>query len=138
MDERSRLHGCGPGRRPRLREGTELPADPAIAPYLRDGERVLACVQVTLTRVSHGRSLPTPVTGVAYLTDSRLFQPDGEACSIELVDIKELTLSGGHLLLTLRGALGAVLDVESPAEFRALVAAAISARRSGLAQTPSR
>lgn len=112
-----------------MRAGT-IPPDRLIAPYLRKEERVLARREhAELARVGLDGMSSDAVSGELYLTDQRLVHLDGEPRSIELDDIVEIGLAGNRLLLTLRGLLGAIIDTDSPAEFRAAVADSISAQR---------
>jgi hypothetical protein len=121
----------GDSARPQvLSTSADDPVDPIIAPFLRDDERVLVRAGTAkLTRVSPDRSRAPSVTGTLFLTDRRLMNVDGDLYSIELADITELAISGDQLLVSLRGSLGAILDLDSPQEFRSSVAAAISAAR---------
>jgi hypothetical protein len=104
--------------------------DRVIAPYLREREQILVRrSNARLTPVGPGQRPSPPVSGPLFLTDWRLMNIDDKLHSIELADITELALSGDQVLVTLRGSHGAILELDSPDEFRSSVADAISASR---------
>ena len=113
--------------------------DPVIAPYLREREQILVRrSNARLTPVSPGQQPSPPVSGPLFLTDRRLMNLEGKLHSIELADITELAISGDKVLVTLRGSHGAILELDSPDEFRSSIAAAISASRTRYLKRPSR
>jgi hypothetical protein len=108
--------------------------DRRIKRHLDGGEPLLARrTESLLTRVDDEGLEPTGVPGSVYLTDRRLIHLSGEArvneLAIDLGQVTELSLSGAHLLITVRPHRGFMLDVESPIDFRAQMALAISALR---------
>lgn len=108
--------------------------DRRIKPRLKTGEPLLARrTESTLTPAGDAGLARAGREGSIYLTDRRLIHLSGDATvdelTIDLGQVTELSLSGGHLLITCRPNLGFMLDVESPIDFRAQMALAISALR---------
>jgi hypothetical protein len=84
-------------------------------------------VQMRVVRNDGAESRPD--LGTLYLTDRRLIHLDGKAASIELTDIRELSLARHRLLLSLQDATGVILDLRGAGSLRARVATALSALR---------
>jgi len=116
--------------------------DRRIKPHLAPGEALLARrTEGALTSV-HGAGLLSGGVRVSiYLTSKRLifFGTEGEPggdMTVDLRDVTELSLAGQRLLISLghvspERARGLMLDLESSVDFRAQMALAISALRSG-------
>lgn len=105
-------------------------ADPRLAGVLEPGELLIdKRLQAVLTRVTDDRRSSDPMPGALFLTDRRLLHLDGQNASINLAEIEELAIAGDRLLVTLAGLHGVIVDIESAAEFRAAISAAISALR---------
>jgi hypothetical protein len=120
----------GAGRRAR----DLIAPDKRIKRRLDGGEPLLARrTESTLTRVSDSGLESDGLQGSVYLTDRRLIHlgagPTVDELAIDLGQVTELSLSGVHLLITVRPHRGFMLDVESPIDFRAQMALAISALR---------
>lgn len=110
--------------------------DHQIKPLLAAGEPLLARrTEATLTKVADTRGRDRNIArGPLYLTDRRLVHLGATALAadettIDLLDVMELALSGERLLITLAGPRGLMLDLESPIDFRAQMALAISSLR---------
>jgi hypothetical protein len=108
--------------------------DRRIKPRLKTDELLLARrTESTMTRVGDAGLDGAGLEGTIYLTDRRLIHLSGDATvdelTIDLGLVTELSLSGDHLLITCRPNRGFILDVESPIDFRAQMALAISALR---------
>ncbi len=113
-----------------------LEVDARVAHHLLPGERVLEQVSdTTVILVGDGAQTSEPRSGTVFLTDRRVIHVNDEVVLVELADVLEQTTAGNRLLITLEGARGVMLDLESPNEFRGRLAAAVSALR---AQMPSR
>lgn len=111
--------------------------DHQIKPHLAADEPLLARrTEATLTQVADERGRERNVArGALYLTDRRLVHFGASSLAndettVDLLDVTELALSGERLLITLAGPRGLMLDLESPIDFRAQMALAISALRS--------
>lgn len=109
--------------------------DRHIILHLAQDEPLLARrIDARLTPIAASGLDSAGVLGSVYLTDRRLLHLSadtrGHEITIELGDVTELSLSGEHLLITLKPARGIILDIESVVDFRAQMALAISARRS--------
>lgn len=117
------------------RRGRNLIApDKRIQRRLDGGEPLLARrTESTLIRVSDTGLESDGLPGSVYLTDRRLIHlgdgPMVDEMAIDLDQVTELSLSGAHLLITVRPNRGFMLDLESPIDFRAQMALAISALR---------
>ena len=108
--------------------------DQHIKPRLESDEPLLARrTESTLTRVGDSGLEPSGLEGSVYLTDRRLVHltrgSTVHEVTIDLGMVTELSLSGDHLLISCRPNRGFMLDVESPIDFRAQMALAISALR---------
>jgi hypothetical protein len=133
---------------------TQLTARPAaimeaerrIRPRLGADEPLLARrTEAAVMNIAADGVASEAVNGALYLTDRRLLHIGGgldtSELQIDLRDVKELAMTGERrLLVTLRGVRGLIIDLESPIEFRAQVALAISALRGRQwgPQSPSR
>ena len=120
----------------RRRSRSLVTPDGQIKPHLAADEPLLARrTEATLTHVADGQGHQRNVArGALYLTDRRLVHFGASALSsaettVDLLDVTELALSGERLLITLAGQRGFMLDLESPVDFRAQMALAISTRR---------
>lgn len=117
-----------------------------IRPHLESDEPLIARrTEATVMIVVDDGTASVPIHGALYLTDRRLLHlsdgPDTREMRIDLRDVNELSATGERrLLFTLRGVRGLIIDLESPIEFRAQVAMAISALRGRQwePQSPSR
>lgn len=124
----------------RRRSRSLVTPDERIKPHLAGDEPLLARrTEATLTQVADVRGRkPNVARGALYLTDRRLILIGASALanddtSVDLLEVTELAVSGERLLVTLAGARGLMLDIESPIDFRAQMALAISSRRTSMA-----
>jgi hypothetical protein len=137
VPERSAVPGF---EEPRKRSRNLVVPDRRVIPHLEHEEPVLARrMDSKFTRVGDSGLESAGSVGTLYLTDRRLIHLTGDPVAesaVELDMVSELSLSGGHLLVTLDPTHGIILDVESPIDFRAQMALAISALRSRAPQDP--
>jgi hypothetical protein len=112
--------------RDHLRDGAMIPIipDATISPLLHPGELVLA---------HRGNALLNPPTsdpslpgygGALYLTSRRLVHTGRVVVSIGLEQIRETSLAGERLLLTLDGGEGMSLETDQPRVLRVEISAA--------------
>ena len=129
--------------RARYRRYGPEPLDPtdAARALLAPGEVLLGiCPDVALELRRPGEGGPPlqrPVSDL-YVTSERLVHTGREDWSIRLDDIDDAAVSGGRILLVLRGGAGAALDTDQPRLVRTRIATARAARieRRGEADSP--
>ena len=108
--------------------------DRRIRPHLDGDESLLGRrTESMLTRVDELGLEADGVPGSVYLTDRRLIHLSSDVptaqMTIDLREVTELSLSGQRLLITFHPTRGVMLDLESPIDFRAQMALAISSLR---------
>jgi hypothetical protein len=105
-----------------------IAADPAVEPYLAQGESLLGVrSEAVLGRVEEDGRGAVRAEGRLYVTNRRLLHLGERVSSFLLADIVELAMSDERILVTLADSRGATLDISDPRRFRVLVAAAKSA-----------
>ena len=114
--------------RDRLREGPMLPIDPdaTISPLLHPGELVLSQRSAVLLNPPSGDPSIAGYGGALYVTSQRLIHTGRLLVSIGLEQIREVSLAGERLLLTLDGGEGMSLEAEQPRLLRVEISAAIA------------
>jgi len=112
--------------RERLRDGPMVPItpDPTISPLLHSGEQVLAVRDVALLNPPSGDPALPGYGGALYLTSDRLVHTGRVLVSIGLDQLREMSLAGERLLLTLDGGEGMSLETDRPRLLRVEISAA--------------
>jgi len=98
-----------------------IEADEAIRPHLAAGERVHALRRHAILRAPGGEGA-LGYGGTLYLTSRRLIHLGQVVVSVNVSDVKESSLAGERLLLTLREGEGMSIDVDRPRLLRAEMA----------------
>ena len=114
--------------RDRLRDGPMVPieADATISPLLHPGEVVLSQRSAVLLNPPSGDPSIAGYGGALYLTSERLIHSGRLLVSIGLDQVREVSLAGERLLLTLDGGDGMSLEAEQPRLLRVEISAAIA------------
>jgi hypothetical protein len=107
-----------------------LPSDPTISPLVADDEPVYAIRASAILNTTTGASPIPGYGGTLYLTGRRLLHVGRVVVSISLDQVREMSLAGERLLVTLDGGEGITLDVDRPRLLRVEIAAAMLAARS--------
>ncbi|HET8571540.1 MAG TPA: hypothetical protein VFN14_06595 [Candidatus Limnocylindria bacterium] len=112
--------------RERLREGPMIPIipDATISPLLHAGEQVLAVREAALLNPPSGDPALPGYGGALYLTSERLVHTGRVLVSIALDQVREVSLAGERLLLTLDGGEGMTLETDRPRLLRVEISAA--------------
>jgi hypothetical protein len=118
--------------RERYRSGAieALPPDATVAPLLAADEPLYAVRLSAILNTTTGSSPIPGYGGTLYLTDRRLLHVGRVVVSIGLDQVREISLAGERLLVTLDGGEGITLDVDRPRLLRVEIAAAMLAARS--------
>ena len=109
-----------------LREGPmqPVPADDTVSPLLQPDEQVLATrVSAVLNPPAGGPGLPG-YGGALYVTTQRLLHVGRMLVAIPLRQVREVSLAGERLLLTLDGGDGMSLETDQPRLLRVQISAA--------------
>jgi hypothetical protein len=119
--------------RERLRDGPMTPIEPdaTISPLLHPGELVLSQRSAVLLNPPSGDPSIAGYGGALYLTTQRLIHSGRLLVSIGLDQVREVSLAGERLLLTLDGGEGMSLEAEQPRLLRVEISAAIAEVRRG-------
>ena len=106
---------------------TALQTDALSAPLMQPDEDLLATRSGAILNVPAGETLLSG--GTVYLTSRRIVHAGRILVSIPLEQVRELSVGGERLLLTLDGGDGMSLDVDQPRLLRVEISAAIAAFR---------
>ena len=119
--------------RERLRDGPMSPIEPdaTISPLLHPGELVLSQRSAVLLNPPSGDPSIAGYGGALYVTSQRLIHTGRLLVSIGLEQIREVSLAGERLLLTLDGGEGVSLEAEQPRLLRVEISAAQAQLRRG-------
>ena len=103
--------------------------DDTMRPLLEAGEVVHTARSAAILNTTTGASPLPGYGGTLYLTNRRLVHVGRVVVSIDLEQIRELSLAGERLLLTFDGGEGISLDLDRPRLLRVEIAAARAAAK---------
>ncbi len=109
-----------------LRDGPirAVPADETVSPLLQPDEQVLAARPSALLNPPAGDPSLPGYGGALYLTSQRLLHVGRVLVATPLQQIREVSLAGERLLLTLDGGEGMSLETDQPRLLRVQISAA--------------
>lgn len=109
-----------------LRDGPmhRLEPDASVSPLLHPDEHVLAARTAAILNPSAGDGSLPGYGGTLYVTTQRLLHVGRVLVAISLDQIRELSLAGERLLLTLDGGQGVSVDTDHPRLLRVEISAA--------------
>jgi hypothetical protein len=112
--------------RARLADGTPPPIAPddRIKPHLAEREQLHGLRSSAILK-SPGEDRALGYGGTLYLTSSRLVHLGQVMMTVQLADIREISVAAGRLMIELRGGEGFTIDVDRPRVFRTEIAAAM-------------
>ena len=113
-----------------LADGTPPPIAPddRITPHLAEGEQLHGLRSSAILK-SPGDDRALGYGGTLYLTSSRLVHLGQVMMTVQLADIREISVAAGRLLIELRGGEGFTIEIDRPRVFRTEIAAAMRGSR---------
>ena len=109
-----------------LRDGPmrPIPADGTVSPLLQPDEHVLATRVSAILNPPAGEPAVPGYGGAMYVTTRRLLHVGRMLVAIPLSQVREVSLAGERLLLTLDGGDGMSLETDQPRLLRVQISAA--------------